>query len=55
MPVPIFTDLVIIFGLSLVVLFVCHQFRVPVTVGFILFAKNLPNLPRGRANELVSM
>ncbi len=36
MPVPILTDLVIIFGLSLVVLFVCHQFRVPVTVGFIL-------------------
>jgi monovalent cation:H+ antiporter-2, CPA2 family len=36
MPVPILTDLVIIFGLSLVVLFVCHQFRIPVTVGFIL-------------------
>ena len=36
MPVPILTDLVIIFGLSLVVLFVCHHFRVPVTVGFIL-------------------
>ncbi len=36
MPVPILTDLVIIFGLSLVVLFICHQFRVPVTVGFIL-------------------
>jgi len=36
MPVPILTDLVIIFGLSLVVLFVCHQLRVPVTVGFIL-------------------
>ncbi|MFW6112757.1 MAG: cation:proton antiporter [Thermodesulfobacteriota bacterium] len=35
MPVPILTDLVIIFGLSLVVLFVCHQFRVPVIVGFI--------------------
>ena len=36
MPVPILTDLVIIFGLSLVVLFICQQFRVPVTVGFIL-------------------
>ncbi len=36
MPVPILTDLVIIFGLSIVVLFVCHQFRVPATVGFIL-------------------
>jgi CPA2 family monovalent cation:H+ antiporter-2 len=36
MPVPILTDLVIIFGLSLVVLFICHQLRVPVTVGFIL-------------------
>ncbi|MBM4284912.1 MAG: potassium transporter KefB [Deltaproteobacteria bacterium] len=36
MPVPILTDLVIIFGLSIVVLFTCHQLRVPVTVGFIL-------------------
>ncbi|MFZ2087471.1 MAG: cation:proton antiporter, partial [Desulfobaccales bacterium] len=36
MPVPILTDLVIIFGLSLVVLFICHRLRVPVTVGFIL-------------------
>jgi CPA2 family monovalent cation:H+ antiporter-2 len=36
MPFPIFTDLVIIFGLSIVVLFFCHQLRVPVTVGFIL-------------------
>jgi CPA2 family monovalent cation:H+ antiporter-2 len=36
MPVPILTDLVIIFGLSLVVLFVCQKLRVPVTVGFIL-------------------
>jgi CPA2 family monovalent cation:H+ antiporter-2 len=33
---PILTDLVIIFGLSIAVLFVCHQLRVPVTVGFIL-------------------
>jgi len=33
--IPILTDLVIIFGLSLLVLFVCHQFRIPVTVGFI--------------------
>jgi CPA2 family monovalent cation:H+ antiporter-2 len=36
MPVPILTDLVIIFGLSIVVLFICHKLRVPVTVGFIL-------------------
>ncbi|PIU54076.1 MAG: potassium transporter KefB, partial [Deltaproteobacteria bacterium CG07_land_8_20_14_0_80_60_11] len=36
MPVPILTDLVIIFGLSIVVLFICHQLRVPATVGFIL-------------------
>ncbi|MBM4289292.1 MAG: potassium transporter KefB [Deltaproteobacteria bacterium] len=35
MTIPILTDLVVIFGLSLVVLFVCHKFRVPVTVGFI--------------------
>jgi CPA2 family monovalent cation:H+ antiporter-2 len=34
--VPILTDLVIIFGLSIAVLFVCHQLRVPATVGFIL-------------------
>ncbi|HLD47387.1 MAG TPA: cation:proton antiporter [Desulfobaccales bacterium] len=33
---PILTDLVIIFGLSIAVLFVCHQLRVPATVGFIL-------------------
>jgi len=31
MPVPILTDLVIIFGLSIGVLFICHQLRVPVT------------------------
>ena len=36
MALPILTDLVIIFGLSIAVLFVCHQLRVPVTVGFIL-------------------
>jgi monovalent cation:H+ antiporter-2, CPA2 family len=36
MPVPILTDLVIIFGLSIAVLFSCHQLRVPATVGFIL-------------------
>ncbi|AEB09904.1 monovalent cation:proton antiporter family protein [Desulfobacca acetoxidans] len=35
MHIPILTDLVVIFGLSLVVLFVCHKFQVPVTVGFI--------------------
>ena len=36
MALPILTDLVIIFGLSIAVLFVCYQLRVPVTVGFIL-------------------
>jgi uncharacterized protein with PhoU and TrkA domain len=36
MPVPILTDLVIIFGLSIAVLFLCHHLMVPVTVGFIL-------------------
>lgn len=36
MAVPILTDLVIIFGLSIAVLFACHQLRVPATVGFIL-------------------
>jgi len=34
--VPILTDLVIIFGLSIAVLFTCHKLRVPATVGFIL-------------------
>jgi K+:H+ antiporter len=36
MPVPILTDLVIFFGLSSALLFLCHQLRVLVTVGFIL-------------------
>jgi CPA2 family monovalent cation:H+ antiporter-2 len=36
MPVPILTDLVIIFGLSIAVLFACHKLRIPATVGFIL-------------------
>ncbi len=36
MNIPILTDLVIIFSLSLVVLLVCHQLRIPVTIGFIL-------------------
>ena len=36
MNIPILTDLVIIFSLSLGVLLVCHRLRIPVTVGFIL-------------------
>ncbi|HPA15119.1 MAG TPA: cation:proton antiporter [Desulfobacterales bacterium] len=36
MPVSILTDLVVIFSLSIGVLFICHQLRVPATVGFIL-------------------
>jgi CPA2 family monovalent cation:H+ antiporter-2 len=36
MPIPILADLVIIFGLSIAVLFICYQLRVPATVGFIL-------------------
>ena len=36
MNIPILTDLVIIFSLSLAVLLVCHRLRIPVTIGFIL-------------------
>ncbi len=36
MEIPLLNDIVIIFGLSIVVLFVCHRFRIPSIVGFLL-------------------
>jgi len=36
MEIPLLNDIVIIFGLSIVVLFICHRFRVPAIVGFLL-------------------
>jgi CPA2 family monovalent cation:H+ antiporter-2 len=36
MEIPLLKDIVIIFGLSIVVIFICHRIRVPVIVGFLL-------------------
>ncbi len=36
MEIPLLNDIVIIFGLSIVVLFICHRLRVPTVVGFLL-------------------
>ncbi len=36
MGIPLLNDIVIIFGLSIVVLFICHRFRIPSIVGFLL-------------------
>lgn len=36
MEIPLLKDIVIIFGLSIVVLFICHRFRIPTIVGFLL-------------------
>ncbi|HSE83790.1 MAG TPA: cation:proton antiporter [Thermodesulfobacteriota bacterium] len=36
MEIPLLSDIVIIFGLSIAVLFVCHRLRVPTIVGFLL-------------------
>ncbi|HEX3036458.1 MAG TPA: cation:proton antiporter [Thermodesulfobacteriota bacterium] len=36
MEIPLLSDIVVIFGLSIAVLFVCHRFRVPTIVGFLL-------------------
>jgi CPA2 family monovalent cation:H+ antiporter-2 len=36
MEIPLLNDIIIIFGLSIVVLFICHRFRVPTIVGFLL-------------------
>ena len=36
MQIPLLNDIVIIFGLAIAVLFICHRLRVPVVVGFLL-------------------
>lgn len=36
MEIPLLKDIVIIFGLSIVVIYICHGIRVPVIVGFLL-------------------
>jgi len=36
MDIPLLNDIVIIFGLSIAVLFICHRLRVPAVVGFLL-------------------
>ena len=36
MGIPLLNDIVIIFGLSIVVLFICHRFQIPSIVGFLL-------------------
>ena len=36
MEIPLLNDIVIIFGLAIAVLFICHRFRVPAIVGFLL-------------------
>lgn len=36
MEIPLLNDIIIIFGLSVAVLFICHQLRVPTIVGFLL-------------------
>jgi len=36
MEIPFLQDIIIIFSLSIIVLFVCHQIRIPPIVGFII-------------------
>jgi len=36
MEIPLLNDIVVIFGLAIAVLFICHRFRVPAVVGFLL-------------------
>ncbi len=36
MEIPLLNDIIIIFGLSIAVLFICHRLRVPAIVGFLL-------------------
>ena len=36
MEIPLLNDIVIIFGLSIAVLYLCHRIRLPVIVGFFL-------------------
>jgi len=36
MEIPLLKDIIVIFGLSVFVLFICHKLRVPTIVGFLL-------------------
>lgn len=36
MEIPLLNDIVVIFGLSIAVLFICHRLRVPAVIGFLL-------------------
>ncbi len=36
MEIPLFKDIIILFGLSMAVLFICHKVRIPAIVGFLL-------------------
>ena len=36
MDIPLLRDIIIIFGLSIVVLYICHRFRIPTVVGFLI-------------------
>ncbi|MBF0450621.1 MAG: cation:proton antiporter [Candidatus Magnetomorum sp.] len=36
MEIPLLNDIIIIFGLAIVVIFICHRFRIPSVVGFLL-------------------
>ncbi len=36
MEIPLLNDIVIIFGLSIIVLYICHRFQIPSIVGFLL-------------------
>ena len=36
MEIPLLNDIVIVFGLSIAVLFICHRLRIPAVVGFLL-------------------
>ncbi|MGZ5244914.1 MAG: cation:proton antiporter domain-containing protein, partial [Bacteroidia bacterium] len=36
MQIPLLTEIVKIFGLTIAVLFICHRFRIPTVVGFLI-------------------
>ena len=36
MEIPLFKDIIILFGLSMAVLFICHRLRIPAIVGFLV-------------------
>lgn len=36
MEIPLLNDILIVFGLSIVVIFLCHRLRIPAILGFLL-------------------